>query len=115
MDGMGANSVLPSLLTSFAAAIGFLLLALVLLRRFGLRRRPASGVDGDTAGLGIRIVSARGLGWQTSLHLLEVDGRHVLLSLSRSGVTALGSWPVSRPGLHPGGACEAMSELELPR
>lgn len=84
---------LPSVVLSLVAVLGLLALALLVgrwLQRGG--RLPRGALLPRTEGAGIRLVSARGLGWQTSLHLLEVDGRRFLVGVSRSGVTALGSW-----------------------
>lgn len=93
MAGIQPGTGLPSVVLSLVAVLGLLALALLVgrwLQRGG--RLPRSALASRTEGPSIRLVSVRGLGWQNSLQLLEVDGQRFLVGVSRSGVTALGSW-----------------------
>lgn len=98
MAGIEPGTVMPSVLLSLAAVLGVLALALLAgrwLQRSG--RLPPSALLSRVEGQGIRMLSARALGWQNSLHLLEVDGQRFLVGVGRSGVTALGSWQSPTP------------------
>lgn len=92
MAGNDAGAALSSLL-SLAAVLVMLGLAFFVARRLQRAGRLPSAPRPGGEGLGIRLLSTRPLGWQSSLQLLEVDGRRVLLGVSRSGITALGIWP----------------------
>jgi len=91
--GIEPGTTLPSVILSLVAVLGVLALALFVgrwMQRGG--RLPHRALLSRVEGQGIRLLSARALGWQNSLHLLEVDGRRFLVAVSRSGVTALGNW-----------------------
>jgi flagellar biogenesis protein FliO len=93
MTGTEPGTALPSVMLSLLAVLCVLALALFVGRRMqrrGLLPRSTGLLRGE--GHGIRLLSAKALGWQTSLHLLEVDGQRFLVGVSRSGVTALGNW-----------------------
>jgi flagellar biogenesis protein FliO len=60
------------------------------------RWRPAGRLrlrEGETR---IRIVSARAIGWQSSLQIVEVEGQRFLIGASRAGITAIGRLEPSR-------------------
>jgi flagellar biogenesis protein FliO len=93
MTGIEPGAALPSVILSLAAVLGVLALALFVGRWMQRRGRlPRSALLSRGEGQGIRLLSARALGWQNSLHLLEVDGQRFLVGVSRSGVIALGNW-----------------------
>jgi len=92
MAGGEAGAALSSLL-SLAAVLVMLALAVFVARRLQRAGRLPGAPRAGGDGFGIRLLSIRPLGWQSSLQLLEVDGRRVLLGVSRSGITALGIWP----------------------
>ncbi len=81
--GMGAASL---------KALGALLLILALIlliawfvRRYLLRFLPATGTRGE----GIQILAVRVLGPKRSVHLLQVEGRKLLIGSSETEVTLL--------------------------
>lgn len=112
MAGIEPGAALPSVILSLVAVLGVLALALLVGRWMQRRGRlPRTAFLSRGEGQGIRLVSARALGWQNTLHLLEVDGQRFLVGVSRSGVTALGNWqspvaeaPPGSPEIRPGAA-----------
>ena len=75
------------------AALCAVLGAIVLLRRVLLRLGPASLRDAHERR--IRLLETRPLGLKQQLHLVEVDGRRLLLGASETGITRLASLPGS--------------------
>ncbi|GAB0116680.1 FliO/MopB family protein [Acidisoma sp. 7E03] len=97
MAGSEASAALSSVL-SLAAVLAVLGVAFLLARRLQRNGRLASGVFGKGGeGPAIRLLSSRVLGAQTSLQLVEVDGRRFLIGVNRSGLTRLGVWPSPAP------------------
>lgn len=93
MAGIEQGTAMPSVILSLVAVLGVLVMILCVgrwMQRGGMLPRNAGLAGGQRQR--IRLLSARALGWQSSLHLLEVDGQRFLIGVSRSGVTALGNW-----------------------
>jgi flagellar biogenesis protein FliO len=63
------------------------------------RRRGGVRMSNRDAAM-IRLLSSRSIGFQSALHVVEVDGRRFLLSSTRSGIARLGAWsPAQRDGV----------------
>jgi flagellar biogenesis protein FliO len=75
-----------SVAVSLAVILGLLFLVAYCLRRWrpGRLLRPR---DGEAR---ITIITTRGMGWQSSLQIVEVEGQRFLIGASRSGITAIG-------------------------
>jgi len=85
MSGLGAPMI--SMLGPLFAVLGVLAVAAVLARRFRGRRFGLAG-NGNAQ---IQIIATRVLGAQTSLLIVEAEGKRFLIASARGTVTGIGS------------------------
>jgi flagellar biogenesis protein FliO len=78
-------------LGSILASLTCILLILAV-AAFALRRlRGRAGWQRKFLGTDIMIISSRQIGWQSSLLIVEAEGRRFLIGAGRNGLTAIGA------------------------
>jgi flagellar biogenesis protein FliO len=86
MGSVGGAADGLSVLVSLIVILGFVFAGAILARRWRLGV-PLRGRGAEPA---IRIVTARSIGWQASLQIVEAEGQRFLIGASRAGITAIG-------------------------
>ena len=94
MDANLGASSLGSVVTSLAV-----ILALLAVTGFVLRRLRGGVWPGAAQRGRIEIVAARQIGWQSSLLIVEADGARFLVGAGRNGLTPIG--PLTTPAPPP--------------
>jgi flagellar biogenesis protein FliO len=86
MGSVGGAADGLSVLVSLIVILGLVFAAAALARRWrtGAPLRIRGGEDP------IRIITARTIGWQSSLQIVEAEGQRFLIGASRAGITAIG-------------------------
>lgn len=78
---------------SMLATLG-LIIALILFIAWFLKRMVNAKIEGENATSAIQILEKRNLSQRTTLYMIEVNGKGILVAESQNGVASLGTYPV---------------------